>query len=72
MTNLAQPWLLQAHKRRFEQFRQLSVDAGPRSDAWELVRAILSTSNVEGAETQELSKRTLKRVRPPFFASMKF
>jgi len=50
-----------AHMRRFEHFRGLSADADPSSNAWELVRSISSVSNTQSAESQDLSKRTLKR-----------
>ncbi|KAI9567381.1 hypothetical protein HD554DRAFT_997196 [Boletus coccyginus] len=49
------------HQRRFEHFRLLSADADPRSNAWEVVRAIRSASNVQRVESQEPSKRALKR-----------
>ncbi|KAF8440373.1 hypothetical protein L210DRAFT_3645541 [Boletus edulis BED1] len=49
------------HKRRFECFRLLSADTDPSSNAWELVRAIRSASKLHRVESQEPSKRALKR-----------
>ncbi|KAG6374368.1 hypothetical protein JVT61DRAFT_4403 [Boletus reticuloceps] len=49
------------HKRRFECFRLLSADTDPSSNAWELVKAIRSASKLHRVESQEPSKRALKR-----------
>lgn len=63
---------MQAHKRRFDHFRLLAAGADPRSNAWELVRVIYSTSNEQRVESQELSKRALKRVRILFSVNSRF
>ncbi|KAH0833068.1 hypothetical protein J3R83DRAFT_12059 [Lanmaoa asiatica] len=49
------------HKRRFEHFRLLSADADPRSNAWELVRAIRSASKVQRGESKRALKRQVKQ-----------
>lgn len=59
---------VQVHRRRFEQFRLLSADADPHSNAWEIVRVI---SNIQRVESQETSKRALKRVSIPFSVNLR-
>ena len=54
---------MQVHERRLEHFRLLAADADPHSNAWELVKTIQSATNTaQKADSQEPSKRALKRV----------
>lgn len=63
---------MQVHKRRLERFGLLSVDADPRDNARQLVRAIKSASHTQKVESQEPSKRALKRVSIPFFVNLRY
>ncbi|KAF8843723.1 hypothetical protein BDN67DRAFT_963897 [Paxillus ammoniavirescens] len=51
-----------AHKRRFERFKVLAVDADQGSNAWDIVKVVQSVSRTRRPEPSEmLSNRALKR-----------